>query len=204
MLKAALALSLALRLALLALPAHATPEYILPTLFDVTDVDAGDVLNIRAEPSARAAIIGRLAPDRSHVEVVEERSGWGRVNAGEASGWVSMRYLAYRSDVWEPGKLPASFACHGTEPFWGLTVRQSQAVLDGPEMDTTPRPLTAVLTGGLFRDPARAILAEGLTASVVPQPCSDGMSDRLYGLRASVILTGDRPRLLQGCCSIQP
>ena len=50
----------------------------------------------------------------------------------------------------------------------------------------------------------RALLAEGLTASVVPQICSDGMSDRLYGLRASVILTGDQPRLLQGCCTVQP
>ena len=36
-------------------PAIATPEYILPTLFDVTGVAANDVLNIRAAPSASAA-----------------------------------------------------------------------------------------------------------------------------------------------------
>ena len=189
---------------LLASPALATQEYILPTLFDVTGVAADDVLNVRADPSAKAPIIGTLAPDQTHIEVVEERSGWGRVNTGEGSGWVSMRYMAYRTDVWEGGKLPASFACHGTEPFWGLRVQQGQAVLDRPDMDASPRALQAVLGGDIFRDPTRAVLAQGLVASVVPQICSDGMSDRLFGLRASVVLTGDQPRLLQGCCSIQP
>lgn len=201
MLKAA---ALAVALALSSLPAHATQEYILPTLFDVTGVADDDVLNIREDPSAEAAIIGTLAPDQTHVEVIEERKGWARVNSAERTGLVSTRFLTYRTDVWEAEKLPASFACLGTEPFWGLKVRQSQAVLDGPDMDDTPRPLKAVLSGDLYRDPTRAILAEGLTASVVPQLCSDGMSDRLYGLRANVILQGDSPRLLQGCCTIQP
>ncbi|WP_185968419.1 SH3 domain-containing protein [Paracoccus sp. M683] len=189
---------------LLASPALATQEYILPTLFDVTDVAADDVLNIRAEPSASAAIIGQFVPDQTGIEVIEERDGWGRVNSGEGSGWVSMRYLSYRTDVWQAGMLPASFACAGTEPFWGLSVQQSRAILGGPDMDETPRRISAVLGGDIFRDPSRAILAEGLTASVVPQICSDGMSDRLFGLRASVILHGDQPRLLQGCCSVQP
>ncbi|MFV0301489.1 MAG: COG3650 family protein, partial [Paracoccus sp. (in: a-proteobacteria)] len=192
------------RLALLALPAHATPEYILPTLFNVTDVEADDVLNIRAEPSARAAIIGRLAHDRTHVEVVEERSGWGRVNSGEGSGWVSMRYLAYRSDVWRAGKLPASFTCHGTEPFWGLSVRQGQLIYSDPETPENRRPVRNVLNGAGYLDHTMAILAEGVTVSVVPQLCSDGMSDMRFGLRASVILQDRSAYLLQGCCSIQP
>ena len=199
MLKAA-----AIALILLALPAHATQEYILPTLFDVTGVAADDVLNIREAPSANAPIIGSFAPDRTRIEVVEESSGWGRVNAGERSGWVSMRYLNYRTDVWQENALPAGFACHGTEPFWGLTLRDGQAVLDGPDLTPTPRTVQAVLGSDIFRYPARAIVAEGLTASIVPQLCSDGMSDRLMGLRASVILNGDAPRLLEGCCSIQP
>lgn len=201
MLKAA---ALSLSLALLAIPAQATQEYILPTLFDVTGVAADDVLNIREDPSASAAIIGSFAPDQTHIEVVEERKGWARVNSGERSGWVSSRYLAYRTDVWDANALPASLACHGTEPFWGLAVQNGQAVLDGPDMDATPRPVQAVLGGDIFRDPTRAVVAQGLTASIIPQICSDGMSDMIYGLRASVILTGDQPRLLQGCCSVQP
>ena len=48
-------------------PAAATPEYILPTLFDVQDVAKGDVLNIREAPDARAPIIGELAPDATGI-----------------------------------------------------------------------------------------------------------------------------------------
>lgn len=55
---------------LMASPAAATQEYMLPTLFDVQDVAAGDVLNIREAPNAKAAIIGTLAPDATGVEVV--------------------------------------------------------------------------------------------------------------------------------------
>ncbi len=35
--------------------------------------------------------------------------------------------------------------------------------------------------------------------------CSDGMSDREYGLRLDLLLgTSDERTLLSGCCSIQP
>lgn len=200
MLKAAFASTFAL----LALPAQATQEYILPTLFDVTGVAADDVLNIRETPSANAPIIGSLAPDQTHVEVIEERDGWGRVNSDERSGWISMRYLIYRTDVWEQGRLPASFACHGTEPFWGLGVADGQLIYGDPETPESRRPVRQVLAGSGFRDPTRAILADGITVSVVPQICSDGMSDMLFGLRASVIMHEEPPYLLQGCCSIQP
>ena len=181
------ATALALTMTLMALPAHAAQEYILPTLFDVTGVATNDVLNIRENPFASAPIIGSFMPGQTQIEVIEEENGWGRVNSGERSGWVAMRYLVYRQDSWQENALPSGFSCYGTEPFRGLTVRDDQAVL-----------------GGRFRDPSRAIIADGLTASIVPQICSDGMSDRLMGLRASVILHGEAPRLLDGCCSIQP
>lgn len=109
-----------LLLLILAAPAHATQEYILPTLFDVTGVAADDVLNIRQLPDADAPIIGTLSPDAKGIEVVEDTGGWGRVNSGEGSGWVSMRYMAYRTDVWHEGALPDGFSCFGTEPFWSL------------------------------------------------------------------------------------
>ncbi len=190
---------------LLSGPALATQEYTLPTLFDVSGVSAGDVLNIRAQPNPQAPVIGALAPDATHVEVVEETGGWGRVNAGEGSGWVSMRYLAYRSDVWQPGALPEGFRCLGTEPFWNIRVDQPGGTisLNGPEGGET-RDLAAILDSGIFRDPARAVLGRDLTLVTVPAICSDGMSDRLFGLRATVILHGDQPRMLSGCCLIQP
>ena len=200
MFRTALALTLAL-----AGPALATQEYILPTLFDVTGVASDDVLNIRAEPNAKAAIIGTLAPDASRIEVVEERQGWARVNRGEGSGWVSARYLAYRTDVWQPGELPPAFRCLGTEPFWDAKVEGADLVLRDPDnQDGDSRPVQAVLDTGIFRDPSRVVVAQEMTLFSHPQICSDGMSDRLFGLAATLVLHGEQPSLLSGCCTIQP
>lgn len=186
----------------LAGPAAATQEYILPTLFDVARVAPDDVLNIRADPSARAPIIGTLAPDATGIEVVHEQLGWARINHGEGSGWVSARFLDYRVDVWEEGALPTGWHCFGTEPFWSVTPQGGAVVLGGPDMADDARPVRAVLSRGVFRDPTRVVVAEGLTLVSTPQQCSDGMSDRLFGLRAEVVIDGGTPRLLTGCCAI--
>lgn len=191
-------------LILTATPAFATQEYILPTLFDVARVAPDDVLNIRADASASAPIIGSLAPDATHIEVVEERRNWARVNTGEGSGWVSSRYLDYRVDIWEEGRLPKGFQCFGTEPFWGVVPQGDTVVLSSPDSPEDARPVQAVLSTGVFRDPTRAVVADGLTLTATPQQCSDGMSDRMFGLRATVVIQGDSPRMLSGCCSIQP
>ena len=194
--------------ALAARPAMATQEYILPTLFDVTDVAADDVLNIRAGPGTRFEVIGTLAPDATHIEVVaHDRSGqWGQVNTRERAGWVALRHLAYRVDVWEPGSLPAGFACFGTEPFWSMRPDRFAT----PEAPDTALETLAVLDSGVFRDPRRAVVATDgdrrLTLSATPQYCSDGMSDRAFGLGAMLVIDGADapPTLLTGCCSIAP
>ncbi|MDO5657535.1 MAG: SH3 domain-containing protein [Paracoccus sp. (in: a-proteobacteria)] len=196
-----------LALCLAASPALATQEYILPTLFDVTGVAADDVLNIRAHPNASAEIIGTLTPDATGIEVVEQRGNWGRVNTSEQSGWVSLRYLNYRTDVWAPGALPAGFTCQGTEPFWSLRAEGDTLIWDQPEGEESYSGLKT-LDDGIFRSPRRALIAgqdaRRITAMVEPALCSDGMSDRSYGLSASVIVEGasarDGAQLYTGCC----
>lgn len=183
-------------------PALATPEYVLPTLFDVTGVAADDVLNIRERPDASAPIIGALRPDATGVEVVGERGAWMQVNTAERSGWVHGRYLNYRVDVWDPGKLPAGLTCLGTEPFWSLTPTGGEVVLATPEGDSR-MPLLKVLDSGQFRDPGRGLVAEGLVAVITPTQCGDGMSDRAYGMEATVILGGgEAAQMLRGCCRL--
>ena len=49
---------------------------------------------------------------------------------------------------------------------------------------------------------ARAVVAEGITLVETPQICSDGMSDRSFGMRATLIRHGDTTSLLSGCCRI--
>lgn len=194
--------ALILSLALLAAPAHATPEYQLPGLFDVTGVAADDVLNLRARPDARATIIGSLPPDARNIEVVDEAKGWARVNAAEASGWVSMRFLSYHPDIWRDD-LPASLGCFGTEPFWSVQQSRAGLLFSTPEEQRDFAP-AQVLRSANSTAPQRAIIAGDLTLVITPGQCSDGMSDRAFGLQALAILGGDVPRLLSGCCSVQP
>jgi len=192
-------------------PAAAIPEYILPTLFDVTGVAENEVLNIREAPDADAAIIGTLAPDARDIEVVgyDETGRWARINTGERSGWAALRYLAYQVDVWTPGALPPTLHCLGTEPVWSFRPRDDRVVFSTPEAPESVMRIEQVLSTGMPRDPRRSVLAQDdsrhMTAVMVPMACSDGMSDRAYGLDVTVILEGQGdPRMLTGCCSIAP
>ena len=192
-------------------PAAATQEYILPTLFDVTGVAANDVLNIRAAPDASAEIIGTLSPHARNIEVVgyDETGRWAQINTGERSGWAALRYLAYRVDVWTPGTLPPTLHCLGNEPFWSFWSTGDNMVFSTPDAPESVMRIEQVLATGIFRDPRRSVSAQGqnlrMTAVLVPMACSDGMSDRSYGLDVTVILEGRRqPQMLTGCCSISP
>jgi uncharacterized membrane protein len=180
-----------------------------PGLFDVTGVAADDVLNVRDAPGTRGAIVAHLAPDARGIEVVavDATGGWGRVNAGERAGWVALRYLAARPDLWRPGALPAGLACLGTEPFWSLRPQAGRAVLAAPDAPEVTLPIAAVRDPGVPGDPRRALVAaegpERLTAFIAPGACSDGMSERAYGLTAAVLHeTAAGTRLLTGCCSL--
>lgn len=185
-------------------PALAAPEITFPTLFDVTGVVADDVLNIRAQPSAEAPIVGTLPPDATDIEVLQADGGWGQVNAGEQSGWVSLRFLAEQPGVWERGALPSSFRCVGTEPFWNVAADGDDLIMSTPETERDARPVHATMDTGIPADPTRAVQAEGMTLVATPDACSDGMSDRAFGLRALLILQGDNPQMLTGCCTVQP
>lgn len=193
----------------LAGPAAATQEYVLPTRFDVTEIAEGDMLNVRAAPDGGAEIIGTLAPDATAVEVVaHDRTGrWGQINTAERSGWVAMRFLAYRTDVWQPGRLPEGLRCLGNEPFWSFAAKEGAVVLAEPGEADRRLPLASVLDTGVPGDPRRALVAEAeglrLTATLTPQACSDGMSDRAYGLSTLAVREqAGGAGLLAGCCTL--
>ena len=191
--------------------AAAAQDYVLPTLFDVTGVAADDVLNIRAEPDAGAEVIGTLAPNARRIEVVaRDQSGdWGQVNTDGRSGWASLHYLTPRAGVWEPGELPQTLSCTGTEPFWSLTTRGDSVTYSTPENDGTRYRVETIEGADLMRDPRRSVVASTsgrrLTAVLVPASCSDGMSNRAYGLDATLVLERDGElRVMAGCCSVAP
>ena len=188
-------------------------ETVLPALHDVSGVAANDVLNIRQEPAAASPIIGQLAPGLTGVEVVgvSPDGKWGRVSTGEASGWASMAFLDRQS---RPNwfTLEVGLSCSGTEPFWSLNIDRLQKTAQfttpdgqGPQMD-----ITTQWRGDVWRQVAAIQFAGGADqgfATIRAEACSDGMSDRDFGLRTDVFLQGtpsSPARALRGCCSLVP
>jgi uncharacterized membrane protein len=177
----------------------------LPAAFFVTGVDTDDVLNIRQAPSAGSEKIGEIGPYGINIEVLalSENGRWGKIGMPEGNGWVAMRYLSPQETGTVEG-LPRPLSCLGTEPFWRLGLYPGgdeferlgedrldlQSVSEDPGEDGWQASLGAMdgATYGL-------VVARGL--------CSDGMSDREFGWRATLYI--DRPggsETLQGCCTL--
>lgn len=186
-------------------PAQADP---LPAFHDVTGVVQTDVLNIRDAPDISASIIGHLPADATDIEVVarDESGEWARINTGERAGWVALRYLSRQQA--QPGDtLPRPLRCIGTEPFWSLSLpRDRNAEFIRPGQDRVEfGNLHTVVTQN--RTDRYAIFGESekhvLTAVFRRTTCSDGMSDRAYGLDVDIFLTQQSGvSFVSGCCSL--
>ena len=178
-----------------------------PQLSDVQDVAANDVLNIRAAPSASAQIIGTLAHDDQSIEVVaaNEAGDWGRVNTGEGSGWVNLRYMSAGRVHIDNYNLPDGLFCFGTEPFWSASNIGGALHYDTPDAPGQDMPIWIAQDSGIADDLRRMVHMGGIggqaTAFIYPASCNDGMSDRAYGLAISVMTAPDAP-LRSGCCTL--
>ncbi len=200
----------------LATPAMATQDG-WPALYDVSGVAADDVLNLRAGPSVSEDIIGTLSADTTDVEVVRPNDAgtWGLVNSGEGSGWVSLAFMARQGGQWH-GQMPNVTQCFGTEPFWSLKQDGATIALSTPSEATR-----SGLISGRFRSQTRVdrFAFQGsffpsdagerdVLLSLRTEACSDGMSDRAYGISVDMFLSGsDDPEangLYSGCCTIAP
>lgn len=178
-----------------------------PALYRVTGVSIDDVLNIRTEPNASAPIIGGFAPNERGIEVIglAPNGRWGLVNRGEQAGWSSMRYLTREhGDSWRDGQMTLS--CFGTEPFWHMPIFLPTHRAEFHTPDSGGFELVTA-TGALPTTAFPPTLAipfsgtrEGM-AVVRTAVCSDGMSDRLFGLEAQVYWRGDTAGL-SGCCTL--
>ncbi|OSP54684.1 COG3650 family protein [Pseudoruegeria sp. SK021] len=185
-----------------------------PNLFNVTGVSADDVLNVRAQPDASAPILTTLPPQRTGIEGLglSDSGTWVHVAFGETTGWVNARFLSAQPPR-PAGALPSPMRCHGTEPFWGLNFPNGSFAeferLPDPEI-----PFSVTFQSTAIGRQSGDIVAR-LTGTGDPQPpvqgtltlrhemCSDGMSDRSFGLSILFLLErGDTPELYSGCCSL--
>ncbi len=189
---------------LLALPAAGQD---LPALFRVTGVASDDVLNIRAEPSAGAEIIGSFAPGARGIEVMATSSNgrWGLVNSGERSGWSSLRFLAREAGPpWLSGE--AALTCFGTEPFWRLELflPTHRAEFHGVGTGGFELVTDAGALPGTRFPPTLAVPFSGSRQGMAVlrgEMCSDGMSDMSFGIGTQLYWRGDRQGL-SGCCTL--
>lgn len=177
-----------------------------PALYDVVNVRADDVLNIRLEPDPGSIIIGELAPDATGIEVLRLSADrrWARVRTNEQMGWASLRFLALVPQQGEG--LAQGLTCVGTEPFWLFKYRPfgtseftslggPTGTLDlGPPIRAVGRPDVYGLTGLGELSNVSAILRR--------TECSDGMSDVDFGLSFDMILHREEDLVYTGCCSL--
>lgn len=215
-------------LAALAPPAAAETGGPLPALHDVTGVAAGGTLPLRAGPRPAGEAVGALPADARGVEVLAVEPGpmgtrWARVALPEGDAWVEARFLARRED--EGDWLPP-VACIGTEPFWTFELGAGEiAGLAFPGAKAAPvfvtrrtrsanDPRSHGLTArwdGPEGDPATFGITGAPVAGVLRRAaCSDGMSDRPYGIAIDLLLgtLGPDGRAdtahLGGCCRLDP
>jgi len=189
-----------------ALPAQATQDG-WPALHDVAGVSSGDVLNIRERPDASSPIMGKFAADAEGIEVIRpnERQTWGLVNVGERTGWVSLRYLERRPHQWD-GAFPEVASCYGTEPFWSLRRDGDMLTYSTPDVEALDFPIVS-RSGSANRRGSFHMIAEGPGGPVVvllrTEACSDGMSDRSFGISIEFLLEIESDvSHLSGCCTL--
>jgi uncharacterized membrane protein len=192
---------------ILALWAGSLSAQTFPALYDVTGVDADDALNVRAAPNAAADILGVLSPDETGVEVIDfsQDRNWAQVNSGEASGWAATRFLTLEKDY--PYLPMANLSCFGPEPFWSLGKPQiGRITLDMLDGDASGwrQNISHRAQGRTDRFSAVGIGEDGeIIVTLLRESCSDGMSDRMFGIATDVIVTGADPMHLSGCCTLQ-
>ncbi|HEY0052633.1 MAG TPA: hypothetical protein VGB49_04395 [Caulobacteraceae bacterium] len=95
--------------------------------------------------------------------------------------------------------LTGGVSAVGTEPFWDVQIAGERLTLSGVD-----RPERSTRHGGVTVRGDRAAWwgrfpdGQAITVAVTPGPCSDGMSDRTYPLKASVSLGSET---LTGCAA---
>jgi uncharacterized membrane protein len=179
---------------------------ILPAVFEVTGLQAGNHLNVRSAPSAKAGDIGDLQLGaKVEVTAIDPSVGWAQIVYGEWTAWVYARYLEPVGTALMTGTdLPADMTCGGTEPFWSMSIANG-ATVQFTKMGEPAGQVENITYAG--KSPNH-ILRQGLqtaswSAFIEKRKCSDGMSDRQMGISIELMSTGKTPAAhYSGCCSL--
>ncbi|MEL6646105.1 MAG: SH3 domain-containing protein [Pseudomonadota bacterium] len=179
---------------LLAVPAAAQNFTQLPAVADVVNVREGLELNVRVGPGTQFEAIGRLPRFERALEVTAVTPSWARINFGEGVGWVSRNFVV-------ESPTPQGLSCFGNEPFWSADVVNDGIIWTTPEVRLED-PGATILDGTAGRAMVMTLEGQTTTILITEGQCSDGASDRIYGLNATAVL--GRTGVVPGCCSVLP
>jgi uncharacterized protein YgiM (DUF1202 family) len=129
---AAVALAAAVLLGLVALPATAAPS---------VQVTATTNVNVRAEPSTTARVVGGLYRGQTVTEISKIR-GWSKIKFSGSSAWVASRYLSRGADLPPPSRVDAGAVKVTTTALNlrngpGLTYKVIRVLAEGTRVTTT-------------------------------------------------------------------
>ena len=93
--------------------------------------------------------------------------------------------------------------CFATEPFWTLWIQQGVAAEFSTPEEVYPLGSAGYLTTAQGR-PDRFFVGMGGEATAVlrREMCSDGMSDRAFGIGIDLLIDRGGPAMYSGCCSV--
>ena len=129
---AAVAVAAAVVLGLVALPATAAPT---------VQVTATANLNVRAEPSTAARIVGGLYRGQTVTEI-SRVPGWSKIRFAASSAWVASRYLSRGAELPPPSQVDAGVVKVTTTALNlrkgpGLTYAVIRVLAEGTRVTTT-------------------------------------------------------------------
>jgi uncharacterized membrane protein len=114
---------------------------------------------------------------------------------GPPSAAAAAKPTAAKAQVMD---ISQPITANGTEPFWSLSIDGASFRLARPDHPD----LTATSPGAAIRPGRATWVAMGpdgqMTVTLSASPCSDGMSDRTYPMRAEVVVLN---RTLRGCAA---
>lgn len=169
--------------------------------YQVTGVEWGDVLYIRASASPKAAIVGAIPYNGQDIDVIgtPSRALWTQVTYRDLKGFVAAKHLKAMAAF---TGLPKSLECHGTEPFWTIKIDPKGSTYQS--MDETKEPLALdeiqsaanndsawFATGGTPKAPVAVAITRG-------EACSEGMSDDVFPY--SILAKIPNGGVVSGCC----
>jgi uncharacterized membrane protein len=177
-------------------------------VYNVTNIKAGDSLNIRAEPNSSAAIQLSIPNDTEVLSTGETKkvdtTTWIRVSLGAVGGWVNKKYLKTAPHLAQLSKTnedtTKALKCHGTEPFWNLDFKGNTLQLE----QVGEKKITTTITERRKDKGDNHYIFAGKTELYIRGDdaggvCDDGMSDQSYPLHINILKADNT--FLTGCCT---